>query len=35
MKQKQVVFFGFLAEIMIREYYTLSRKKMYRIKEML
>ncbi|HHH77960.1 MAG TPA: glycosyltransferase [Thermoplasmatales archaeon] len=31
----QVVFFGFLAEIMIREYYTLSRKKMYRIKEML
>ncbi len=31
----QIVFFGFLAEIMIREYYTLSKKKVYRIKEML
>ncbi|RLF49073.1 MAG: glycosyltransferase [Thermoplasmata archaeon] len=31
----QIVFFGFLAEIMIRQYYTSSNKKMYNIKEML
>ena len=31
----QIVFFGFLAEIMIRQYYTFSNKKMYNIKEML
>jgi len=29
----QTVFFGFLAEIMIRSYYTKSNKKMYEIKE--
>ncbi|MFO8133311.1 MAG: glycosyltransferase family 2 protein [Thermoplasmatota archaeon] len=31
----QIVFFGFLAEIMIREYYTLSDKKMYSVRETL
>ena len=31
----QIVFFGFLAEIMIREYYTLSDREMYNIREQL
>jgi glycosyltransferase involved in cell wall biosynthesis len=31
----QIVFFGFLAEIMIREYYTLSDTKMYSVRETL
>ncbi|MBS3772878.1 MAG: glycosyltransferase family 2 protein [Candidatus Thermoplasmatota archaeon] len=31
----QIIFFGFLAEIMIREYYTLSDKKMYSVRERL
>jgi len=31
----QIVFFGFLAEIMIRQYYTFSNKEMYNIKEIL
>ncbi|MEA2053585.1 MAG: glycosyltransferase family 2 protein [Candidatus Thermoplasmatota archaeon] len=31
----QITFFGFLAEIMVREYYTLSKKKVYNIKKIL
>ena len=31
----QIVFFGFLAEIMIREYYTLSDREMYNVREQL
>jgi len=31
----QIVFFGFLAEIMIREYYTISKKEMYNIKKII